>query len=134
MLPPKRITASADQQNLNKIFQKLGDEDRHALLAFAEYLDMRAAADGTMENACAVETVEPLDIPRPAGETVIAAIRRLSATYPMLEKDLLLHDTADLMSAHVLQGRTARDVIDELEGVFRRHFERVNSDDDSSEA
>jgi hypothetical protein len=31
------------------------------------------------------------------------------------------------MSAHVLQGRGAVDVIDELEVVFRRHYERVHS-------
>jgi hypothetical protein len=46
----------------------------------------------------------------------------------MVEKDDLLHEASSLMSAHVMQGKAAVEVIDELEIVFRRHFERVNSE------
>jgi hypothetical protein len=124
MLPPKPMTGSADEQRLQRLFKRLDEADRHALLQYAEFLADRG------EQRDAPETrvpVEPRDIPRPRQETVIAAIRRLTETYPMLPKGLLLHDTADLMSAHVLQGREAAVVIDELESVFRRHYEQVNS-------
>ena len=47
--------------------------------------------------------------------------------YPMLNRDELLHDTSELMTAHVLQGRAADTVIDELEVVFRRKFDSVES-------
>lgn len=72
----------------------------------------------------------PADIPRPESESVVAAIRRLSQTFPMLDKEALLHETSALMTAHLMQGRGAVEVIDELEIVFRRHYERVNSDND----
>jgi hypothetical protein len=54
---------------------------------------------------------------------VIAAIRRLTQTYAMLDRGPLLHETAALMSAHVLRGRAAAAVIDDLEALFRRRFE-----------
>jgi hypothetical protein len=45
----------------------------------------------------------------------------------MLNRDDLLHETAELMTAHVLQGRPAEVVIDELELVFRRRYDDVKS-------
>jgi hypothetical protein len=125
MLPPK-LSLPADEQNLLELYRSLADEDRHGLVAFAEFLQQRRqqAGDGSEGETLAAE---PMDIPRPESETVIAAIRRLSATYPMLNRDELLHETSELMSAHVMQGRSANAVIDELEVVFRRKFESVES-------
>jgi hypothetical protein len=40
----------------------------------------------------------------------------------MLERGDLLHEASSLMSAHVLQGRAAAQVIDELEDLFARHY------------
>ena len=54
-------------------------------------------------------------------------MRRLSQTFHMLDKDDLLHEASELMTAHVMQGKPADEVIDELEVVFRRHYERVSS-------
>lgn len=127
MLPPKSPGLSGSQQKLLKLYRRLSEVDQAALLGFAEYLVHRA----TSHNPAGSEreaTFEPQAIPRPDDETVIGAIRRLTATYPMLDREPLLHETADLMSAHVLQGRGAVEVIDELEVVFRRHFDRVHSD------
>ena len=54
---------------------------------------------------------------------MIAAIRRLSATYSMLDRGAMLNETSALMSAHVLQGQGATQTIDALEALFVRHYE-----------
>ena len=127
MLPPKMTAASPEQQKLLRLFRQLTETDRSAVLNFAAFLAERSTGD---ENAPDEDVVSatPQAIPRPEQETVIAAMRRLTATYPMVEKDELLHEASSLMSAHVMQGKAAVEVIDELEIVFRRHFERVNSE------
>lgn len=125
MLPPK-LSLPADEQKLLKLYRALADDDRHGLIAFAEFLEQRRVQAGH-EAGDAPMMVEPQEIPRPDTETVIAAIRRLVATYPMLNRDELLHETSELMTAHVMQGRTADAVIDELEVVFRRKYESVES-------
>jgi len=104
----KRLLAAA---------RELGESERETLIGFAEYLGQR----GEQEER---PTPEPVDIPRPEKETVVKAIRRLSATYPMLEKAKMLDETSSLMAEHTLQGREADSVIDELETIFYRHYER----------
>ncbi len=124
MLPPK-LQLPRDQQRLLKLFDRLSANHREQLLSFAEFLDYRSQADTETEESASPETAAvPLDIPRPESESVIAAIRRLTKTFPMLDKDPLLHETSALMTAHVMQGRAAVEVIDELEVIFRRHYER----------
>jgi hypothetical protein len=41
----------------------------------------------------------------------------------MINKDKLLDKTASLVSQNMLQGRDAIEVIDELEIIFRQHYE-----------
>ena len=123
MLPPKMPTGSPDQKQLLSLYRRLSAADRDTLLSFAAFLAERAGAPDDSPEPPA----EPVGIPRPEQETVIAAMRRLTATYPMVEKDELLHEASGLMTAHVMQGRSAVEVIDELEVVFRRHYERVKS-------
>lgn len=106
------------ERRLLALYQGLPDAVRAQLLDFAEFLMAR-------HGARAVEA--PKDIPRPANETVIAAVKRLSATYSMVDRDRILHETSALVSAHLLQGKPAADVIDELERVFRRQYERLGS-------
>jgi hypothetical protein len=123
MLPPKRPLQPYERRLL-ELARGLCEDDRSTLLRFAEFLGQSATDDG---GAAAQLEAEPLDIPRPDSETVVAAIRRLSATYPMLNRDDLLHQTSELMTAHVMQGQPAGVVIDELEMVFRRRYEDVKS-------
>ena len=107
------------QQRLLKLFRQLSRTDQEGLLSYAEFLLQRGAG----EAAASGEEQLPKEIPRPRSETVVAAMRRLSQTYHMLDKDVLLHEASDLMSAHLMQGRPAAEVIDDLEAVFRRHYE-----------
>ena len=115
MFTPKTI--SADERRLSQCFRTLADGDRRTLLAFADFL-----AAGRHPPASPEPPGELVPLVRPDQETVIAAIRRLSQTYPMLDRGPMLSDTSALMSAHVLQGREAAVVIDDLEALFLRHY------------
>lgn len=99
------------------LLREFPPETKEQVLAFAEFLSAR------MERPPA--PVEPVVIPRPAEETVVKAIRRLAATYPMLDRGKMLSETSTLMSQHVLGGREAAEVIDELERLFQEHFGRI---------
>ena len=118
----KRTQESADGGTLAKIFQKLSPVDRQTLLAFADFLAQRAQPEDA-ESSGKVALREPRSLPRPDTESVVGAIKRLSSIYDMLERGALLNETSALMSAHVLQGRTAVVVIDELEALFARHYQ-----------
>ena len=105
------------EKQLLAAFQRLDGQDRQALLAFADFLVARS------DTATAGEPVAALQPePRPAGESVVMAIKRLTRTYPMLDRRKLMGPTSLLMSQHALQGRAGADVIDELEVVFERHY------------
>ncbi|RMG56563.1 MAG: Crp/Fnr family transcriptional regulator [Gammaproteobacteria bacterium] len=120
--PPGFGTGKPLEQRLLKLFRKLDEEGQGTLLAFAEFLASRK--DG--EDAPAREPVsEPLDIPRPKEESVPAAIRRLAQTYPMINRDSLFHQTSALMAQHVMQGRPAEEVIDELEALFAEAWRKL---------
>ena len=94
----------------------MDDEGPSALLEYAEFLVQR--------HPLAKEPVStPVDIQRPAGESVVGAIKRLSMTYPMLDRQALLHETSSFMMQHMMQGRAAMEVIDDLEIYFREQYE-----------
>jgi hypothetical protein len=116
MLPVKSPRRSA-RQRLVGLYDALGAQDRATLTAFAEFLAARQAA-------AAEPLAQPTLLPRPAQESVVAAIRRLAQGYHMLDRAAMLHETSALMSAHILQGRPADEVIDELEALFLRHYDR----------
>jgi hypothetical protein len=111
----------SEKQLLN-LYRSLPEVARSNLLDFAQFLVERYPPEP--------ETVsEPLTIPRPSEESVIAAVKRLSATYPMLNKDTMLHETSALVAQHLIQGRSATDVIDELEMIFLQNYQTLQSDD-----
>lgn len=118
MLPPKS-KSSSQEQALLRLFRRLAPAQRQSLLDFAHFLGDRAVTGESDDGLPS----EPLGLPRPDQETVIEAIRRLSRNYPMLNRDELLHETAALMSSHVLQGRSAPEVIDDLEALFGKAWE-----------
>ncbi len=123
MIPLKSSTLSGDQRRLVELFKTLATADRAALLAFAEFLAQRAADAVPAGGEGSDRLPEPEPIPRPAKESVVGAIRRLSATYHMIDRGALLHAASNLMGAHVLHGRPAPEVIDELEALFRGAYE-----------
>ena len=105
-----------EESKLLELFGTLAPEQQDKLIAFAEFLTA-GAPDGTVPAA-------PLSIPRPDGETVTMAIRRLTRTYPMLDRRRLMAETSQFMAQHALEGRAASEVIDDIEAVFARHYQR----------
>lgn len=108
-----------DDARLSALFNRLPAAEREMLLAFAEFLVARSAVP--------LDTT-PKPSERPAQESVVAAIKRLSASYHMLDRSKMLHETSGLMSEHLMQGRPAAEVIDELELLFQRHYQQQFGD------
>lgn len=107
-------------KELVDIFEYLPEQDQKTLLEFAEFLKSRAP-----ETEYRPSKVESLDIPRPEKESVIAAIKRLVETYPMIERSVMFSETSDLMMQHTMTGRPAVEVIDEMEVLFERKLKEM---------
>lgn len=109
-----------NHKTLVSLYRSLSETDQQTLFAFAEFLQAR-------QSGVAVARVipEPITISRPEKESVIGAIKRLSASYPMLDKAKMLDQTSALVAQNVMQGRAANELIDELELIFLRHFEKL---------
>lgn len=109
---------SSDEKRLLRLFRTLSETNRKSLTDYAEFL-------ATREVVAKVEDVPqtPLAIPRPEQESVIKAVKRLMLTYPMLGRDTLLQDTSTLVTRHVIHKLPAPEVIDELELLFKRHYD-----------
>lgn len=119
-IPPPTVKLSADERQLCDVFRALTPTDQKALLSFARFLQQQAQQTSDEQDASASSL--PLDIPRPEEETVVKAIKRLTRTYPMINADSLFSRTSELMSAHLMQGKKASEVIDELEVLFKDAF------------
>lgn len=96
-------------------YRDLPDEVGQQLLDFAEFLASRHSIE-------IKDISSPENIPRPEKESVVKAVKRLTATFPMVNKDNLLDETASLVSQNMLQGRNTVEVIDELELLFNKHY------------
>lgn len=120
---------SAEKRELLRQFDQLDATDRRSLMDYLQFLAQRAGAAERATPAADEAPPAPLAIPRPAGESVVAALKRLSQSYFMLERSSLLEETSLLMSAHLLQGRPAPAVIDDLEALFEaRYRARLETD------
>lgn len=111
--------ANNAQRQLLRLYRALPATDRELLLAFAQLLHQRQT-----QSAPPRPPQQPQPQPRPDHETVIGAIKRLSATYPMLDRGHMLDQTSALMTAHILQGRPAEAVIEELEHIFAQAWQK----------
>ncbi len=111
------------EQKLLEYYRRLPPDQAETLLTYAEFIAERY---GRVDETPA--EVQP--IPRPEKESVIAAIKRLSATYPMLDKGKIFNETSSLMSQHIIQGREAIEVIDELEDLFAGEYTGFLNDRD----
>jgi hypothetical protein len=119
-------------QRLLALFERMTPADRTTLRRFAEFLVQQSDAavpESGVEKA-PVEIPEPADIARPAQEKVVEAVKRLSKTYFMLDRKSMLGATSDLVTQHILQGRDAVEVIDELERVFLESYQRFRQGGD----
>lgn len=112
--------------------RKLSQQDAHALLRFAAFLagehsavemvsDLGEAGSG---ETPVVEIPKPVKTERPENERVVDALKRLSASYPMLDKKKLLDKASSLVAQHVMFGKPAKVVIDEVEVLFSEAYDK----------
>lgn len=111
-------TGPRPEKRIVELFGQLPEAERQTLLDFAEFLASRCEPGEPV-------SLEPVAIPRPREESVVAAMKRLRETYHMLDHSKLLHEASGLMAQHLMQGRPAPEVIDELEQMFLRYFEKL---------
>jgi len=129
MFPGMPPQANKLERRIIKLYKSLSATDQEAFIAFGEFLQSRTASLATNKNSNDNTLIsEPVDIPRPEEESVIKAIKRLSATYPMVDKENILHPISDLMTSHMISGRSAPDVIDDLENVFLKEFKSLKNE------
>ncbi|MCF6188842.1 MAG: hypothetical protein L3J51_00010 [Cocleimonas sp.] len=124
-MPPQ---ANKQERQIIKIFKSLDVANQEALLAFGEFLQTRESTSNYDNQPVDVVVSEPIDIPRPEEESVIKAIKRLSATYPMVDKETILHPISNLMTSHMIQGRKAPEVIDDLQALFLGEYESLKNE------
>ena len=123
LLPNQNIPV--DQRELLKLYSSLTKQDKVILKSFAEFLATRNTLVND-DNAVGEVRAEPKPIARPAQETVVGAIKRLSKTYYMLNRSELLNETSSLMTAHIIHGRATSDVIDDLEALFAQYYKQYS--------
>jgi len=112
-----------EEQKLLAIFEGLAPEQQDNLIGFAEFL---AVKDPEVSRS---DLKEPQLRPGPERETVPMAIRRLVNTYPMLDRRRLMAEASHCLAEHALHGRTAHEVIEDLEIVFARHYRELRNDE-----
>ena len=123
MLSPV-VSLPKEQRQLLRLYSRLDEQGRASLRAFAGFLLQQQEQDAAdSRETVSREPKQPEDIPRPREESVVAAMRRLTKTFPMIDRDALLDRATSLMTAHMLQGQPAAEVIDELEALFQAHYE-----------
>jgi len=115
------LNTKQGEKKLLRLFGELTAEQRDTVLAFIEFLVSRNPVANHAAGEQAPQIPQP--IPRPDKESVVKAIKRLRETYPMLNPDKLVHEISGFMMKHVIHGKPAVEVIDELEVFFARHYE-----------
>ena len=107
-----------DGKSLIEIFETLDAERQASLFDFAEFLQSKG-------NLVSKEVGDPLDIARPKKESVVGAIKRLKETYPMIESMAVFSSASELMTDHMVRGRDAVEVIDEMEKIFEDSYAKM---------
>jgi hypothetical protein len=120
---------ASSEQHLTGLFRQLAVNDQLTLLAFAEFLAGRRVPGDVTASSEPVVIPEPETIERPAGESVVAALKRLSRTYPMLDKTEMLGATADVVASNIMQGTDPVAAVDQLESIFRSRYDKLKSGD-----
>ncbi len=101
---------------LVELYETLDTERQNSLFDFAEYLT-------SLGDLVTKEIGQPEAIPRPEQETVVGAIKRLKVTYPMIGSMTVFSDASSLMTEHMVSGRDAVEVIDDMEKLFAKAYQ-----------
>ena len=107
-----------DSRALLDLFNALDSEAQQSLFDFAEFLQSRS-------GIARPEIVDPVNIPRPDNETVVGAIKRLKQSYPMIDSMEVFAVASNLMTDHMVKGRDAEEVINEIEALFEDTYQKI---------
>ncbi|BCB27506.1 hypothetical protein SKTS_23920 [Sulfurimicrobium lacus] len=118
MLMRGGVSLTPSEKKALHLFRALSDEQQQTVSAFMEFLATRGTLSPSQKPA------QPVEVARPEQESVVKAIKRLRATYPMLDQNKLFHETSEHMTGHLMHGKLAAEVVDELEAMFARHYQR----------
>jgi len=112
------------EKKLLKSFQLLNSAQQQTLQDIADFLLARSKGHNALNES-------PKQIVPEENESVIAALKRHVAMYPMLNRTKMLPETAELINQHVMHGRDKELIIDEIEQIFKRHYQAMceNSDE-----
>jgi hypothetical protein len=119
------VALASSERQLLDLYRRLGPDGQAMLLAFAEFLCQRGASAVDPPRPETVEIPEPVPIVRPEQESVVAGLKRLSQTYPMLSKTEMLTATSELVARNIMLGTDPAQVIDQLEDIFREHYRKL---------
>lgn len=106
----------AHEEKMLAFYRRMDEDDQRALLRYAEFLSQ--AKKGESDSP-----VLPDFIPPARDESVIGALKRLSASYPMLDKGNMLDQASLLVSEHLLQGRAKEEIIHEFDILFDQQYQ-----------
>jgi hypothetical protein len=120
----RREHLSMSSRDLLDLFGQLDAARQQTLLAFARFLLTEGGRRPPAASAAPLVIPEPEHIERPAQESIVAGLKRLAKTYPMLDKSEMLGATSDLVATSLLQGAEPAAVIDRLEEIFAQHYQR----------
>ena len=109
---------SRDKKNLIEIFETLDAERQASVFDFAEFLQSKG-------GLVVKEMGTLVEISRPDKETVVGAIKRLKETYPMIDSMKVFSSASELMTEHMVKGRDAIEVIDEMEQIFEEFYAKM---------
>jgi hypothetical protein len=112
---------SKSSQQLIKLYEAMDERHRQSLSDFADFLFDRY-------GPALKEILPPEDIPRPQQETVVGTIKRLKLTYHMVESMAVFSSASSLMTEHMIKGRDANEVIDEMEKLFADAYQKMLQD------
>lgn len=104
--------------DLVELYQSLDDERRASLCDYADFLLAKA---GPVSR----EIPPPEDIARPESETVVGAVKRLKSKYHMIDSMSVFSAASSLMTDHMVKGRDAAEVIDEMELLFEEAYDKL---------
>ena len=107
-------------RNLVELYESLDDERKSSLCDFADFLLAKA-------GPVSKEVPPPDDIDRPDSETVVGAVKRLKLKYHMIDSMSVFSAASSLMTDHMVKGRDAIEVIDEMEALFEEAYNKMLS-------
>jgi hypothetical protein len=105
-------------QDLVDLYESLDDERKASLCDFADFL---LAKSGPVTR----EVPAPDEIDRPESETVVGAVKRLKLKYHMIDSMSVFSAASSLMTDHMVKGRDAIEVIDEMEILFEEAYNKL---------